>query len=513
VGNLLTNQGGDMKKFIILVICCLSVSAAIYYFYSFLVNYHLEIQSLANQDAERLKHNDVYLNIFVHGSFGTMLGMLSLPKIAQDEVKGTLYRSVIKEMRKDPRHFTEQPILNKGLIKITPTFDPIEVENKKLAVYPILKAYESMLSRASAQYQTNHFYTFGWTGLMSQTRRRLESIRFYNELSEELEVYHSKGVTPKIRIITHSHGGNLCLNLAAINKIIQQPNLVDITKWSNNQNENESLNEMYKLIKELPNKESAKQQAKMKKFDYLPSNNNFTVGELILLGSPIQPETEFLCTYGFFEKIYNFYSEKDYIQRMDFISTKQGYSSQRISDLIVKRCNQANKLKLIQARIMIERDWAKANLDKPRLDIPGLKPENSSILNQVLSSAQTYFSDETKDPTHKDLWFIDWGRENENIFAPVPIVVFVPLLLQTISQANINCSDFDINITKAKDNKYLAIQAARYNEFKKINEVLLPMKVVKEIKSNFKKWTPLENEKDTNLAALMGNFKKTSTCF
>ena len=36
--------------------------------------------------------------------------------------------------------------------------------------------------------EKNYFYTFGWSGLLSQHRRCLEAIRFYNALSLELTI-------------------------------------------------------------------------------------------------------------------------------------------------------------------------------------------------------------------------------------------------------------------------------------------------------------------------------------
>ena len=493
-----------MKKIAYGIVVFFCVGALVYFTSSYLNKLNLLFQEQASPPEELTKtqEKEVWLNIFVHGSFGTMLGMLSLPKVAKDDVKGSWYHEIAKDMRKDPKHFTEQAILKKGLLKITPTLDPAALNNQRLAAYPITKVFDEIIKKTNPN-QINNYYVFGWTGLVSQKRRRLEAVRFYNEICEEYEQYESHGIKPKIRILTHSHGGNLCLNLAAVNYAIQQP-AKTLQTLNKNKNENGSLIELLNLIKTLPNKETAKLKNKMKKFDYLPLNKDLKVQELVLLGVPIQPETEGFCVYNFFEKIYNIYSTKDSVQQIDFISTKQGYSSQRISPNIAQ-----NQNKIIQARIMIGRSMKteKTNiLDKPIKNDAQKQGSSESLLNKVISSAQAYFADDLKDPTHKDLWFATWGRENELFSSPLPIIVFIPLITKTLNRAQNTNNDFDINIKKSKDGKYFKIQVSKYNEYRVEVEELFPFDIIERLKEDFGKWRPIEEkEKDTNLALIFNN--------
>ena len=62
-----------------------------------------------------------------------------------------------------------------------------------------------------------HFYAFGWSGDLSFQARHDEAARLHAELEELVSTYTKKyGHAPFIRIITHSHGGNVALNLATI---------------------------------------------------------------------------------------------------------------------------------------------------------------------------------------------------------------------------------------------------------------------------------------------------------
>jgi hypothetical protein len=116
------------------------------------------------------------------------------------------------------------------------------------------------------KYPFEHFYAFGWAGSLSFEIRHDESARLHAELEKLVSTYTKKyGHAPFIRIITHSHGGNVALNLATI---------------------------------EHPNKE-------------------WFINEAIILASPVQHQTENLVSSPLFGKIYSFYSTFDTSQVMD----------------------------------------------------------------------------------------------------------------------------------------------------------------------------------------------------
>lgn len=130
----------------------------------------------------------------------------------------------------------------------------------------IKKLAQILADADPVKYPFEHFYAFGWAGDLSFKVRHDEAARLHSELEKLVAIYTKKyGHTPFIRIITHSHGGNVALNLATI---------------------------------EHPNKE-------------------WFINEAILLASPVQHMTEKLVASPLFGKIYSFYSTFDTSQVMD----------------------------------------------------------------------------------------------------------------------------------------------------------------------------------------------------
>lgn len=115
-------------------------------------------------------------------------------------------------------------------------------------------------------FSLEHFYLGGWSGALCIETRRAAAQRYYHELHAISQQYHAQyGVAPKIRIISHSHGGNIALHLA----------------------------------------------------DYYSDDQPLIIDELILLGCPVQTETEDNITHAMFKKIYSIYSTSDATQTLD----------------------------------------------------------------------------------------------------------------------------------------------------------------------------------------------------
>lgn len=111
-----------------------------------------------------------------------------------------------------------------------------------------------------------HFYIFGWSGDLSFQERHKAALLLHQDLENLVASYtRTYGHAPCIRIITHSHGGNVALNLATI-----------------------------------PH-----------------TNKDWFINELILLACPVQHKTEHLIASPLFGKVYSFYSTLDSIQVAD----------------------------------------------------------------------------------------------------------------------------------------------------------------------------------------------------
>jgi hypothetical protein len=113
------------------------------------------------------------------------------------------------------------------------------------------------------RFPLNTFYIFGWSGKLNANLREKTAHHLYAELkriiTEYEQTYHC---TPPIQIISHSHGGNVALNLAKI-KDPQDSLLIDI---------------------------------------------------LVLLACPVQIRTVSFIDNPMFQRIYSLYSSLDFVQ-------------------------------------------------------------------------------------------------------------------------------------------------------------------------------------------------------
>lgn len=482
----------EMKKskFYLLCLVIMGFAVSCYYFISpctRVINNLLIALSSQLYKKNQMSKPEHWITVFVHGSFGSVLSFLSINQVLNDDLKGSLYRKINKKIRKDTIFYQDQTMLDKGFRPIIPTFDYTSASSNK-AAFPIIKAYETILDKTRNKQEKNHFYTFGWSGLVSQYRRRYEAVRLYNHLVEESEKFERQGITPKIRLIAHSHGGNVCLNLAAIEKILHKKNINQEHIFSENQDEQESIQEMFKIISQFPNKEAALQKKGQKRYNYVPSTKYIFIDELIMLGTPIQLETASFVLSDIFKKIYNIYSEEDVIQKIDILSTKGYTVNQRISPEILNLSKYKNNIK--QIKIMYGRIFDTKQSDTAAVE-PNTTPEEEpkSFWGKIFSLGSS-LSKKNEDPTHKELWFIAWKDKecpNDFCLAPLPTVIFAPVLSQLVDKFP-SYHDSDINII-SKKNKIL-LQLLKHDEkIIRANEKI-PLHMIQTIKKNLEKWKP-----------------------
>lgn len=466
---------------------------------------------LTKGGGRREKPREVWLNVFVHGSFSTVLGFLNFSDVLKDKVSGTEYRTIAKKMRDDDHFFMYQPMLRRGLIKITPTFEGAEFGKKMYAAYPLIKAYELVDDHVALPRVTNFFYTFGWSGLISKNSRRFEAIRLYNELTEELDRYHIKGIHPKVRLITHSHGGNLCLNLASVHAVVNAKKLDDDFAFSKNKDEDEALHAMLATIKTLKSKEAVQDLPDQKKWDYVPRHHQLKIDELVMYGTPIQQETELFCYAPIFGKVFNFYSAQDVIQRADWVSSKQKMSRQRIKQAV----DRVNNKKVYQIKIMFEHALASEKYFKgcelrPRESF-GTQDGAESVKQQNIFgdflSGMNIAKKTSKDPSHKALWFFLSKQEvleNQTPLGNLPVMILTPLLLRAIQQAGLN--DFDLNIKN--DEKNLVVEYVPHDHVVCRGSVMMPMDILDQIRQGTLFWKDFDVLLDEEFEAVYKHYKE-----
>lgn len=408
------------------------------------------------------------LHVFVHGTFGSSLGLLSFFPVVNDDFKGSRYVKTTRGMRKDDFFYKDQPMLTRGLTRIFPSYDLNVTEGKKYAAYPLIKAYAEMHDLLDSE-DEHFFYAFGWSGLLSRQRRRQESLRLYNAISQEVERLKSLGYTTKIKILAHSHGGNVALNLAGINhaRHALQQNLPEPT-----QIEERFLAQQF--FRSLKSHDEVKNLPGQKKLDYKPDTPALHIDELYLLGTPIQPETDHYVTdKNSFGIVYNFYSDDDMIQRLDWVSTRRYYSEQRLS---FASKNDPNIPHIIQIKIMLDK-YHDMNRDA---DLPWW---------QRIFSWRTYNTQPTPDPAHRDFWFATWKDDPQDYpswLAPVPLFILFPAITQLTSQ--LGEKDVDINLIRVHDR--IRIEAYTHGSRTLRATHDLPILFIENVKKNIDPWRP-----------------------
>lgn len=128
--------------------------------------------------------------------------------------------------------------------------------------YKLHTIARTLIEADHQRFDPEHFYMFIWSGKLCFHEREEAAKSLYIELERLLHTYKNKGLDPAIRIICHSHGGNVALNLAHV-------------------------------------------------------KHTFDVDELILLACPVQNKNKHLITHPMFKNIYAFYSTLDILQVLD----------------------------------------------------------------------------------------------------------------------------------------------------------------------------------------------------
>lgn len=219
---------------------------------------------------------DYWITIYIHGSFSVEphISIKNAINVLRDKIEDSVYYRSIEICRHDTYFFRNQAMLAFGLQKVD-----FQDPNTQEAARIISRIFEKVAQDAGT-HSCQEYYTFGWSGLVSNKLRYLESGLLYNKVQEKVRQLKADGLNPKVRIIGYSHGGNIALLLGAHH---------------------------------LSTEEEKK----------------ISVDELFLFGTPIQTETDYLVNSPLFKKVYNVYSMRDNIQVIDFLSYKRFFSARR----------------------------------------------------------------------------------------------------------------------------------------------------------------------------------------
>lgn len=160
----------------------------------------------------------------------------------------------------------------------------------------------TLINYHNNSYNFDDFYFFGWPGNLCFQARQEAATFLYQELERISKEYERKFKhKPYIRVIAHSHGGNVTLNLAKV-------------KY----------------------------------------NNDVIINELILLACPVQIDTKHCIHDPIFRKIIALYSCLDFIQIIDPQGVYRRSKAHIWSSLFSERCFPSCN-KLYQAKIRMNK--------------------------------------------------------------------------------------------------------------------------------------------------------------
>ncbi len=161
---------------------------------------------------------------------------------------------------------------------------------------------QTLINSNPELFPAEHFYLYGWNGKLSFKEREKASRKLYQDLKAVRATYKKTyGAEPQIRLIAHSHGGNVILLLEQV-------------------------------------KDS--------------TDTDFFISEAILLATPVQKQTMDYACSSLFGKVYSFYSVLDIIQVMDpqgwqqkgtqsFFSERYFPINDKIEQISIKKNNRS----------------------------------------------------------------------------------------------------------------------------------------------------------------------------
>jgi hypothetical protein len=142
-----------------------------------------------------------------------------------------------------------------------PGLKPVDEIDHKHYLYT---AATTLYKNAPESFPLETFYIFGWSGKLSFNERQNNASILLTEIKRlETEYIAKHNVQPTIQLISHSHGGNIVLNVPSIARDTQQ---------------------------------------------------SITINKLILLACPVQAKTMDLIKDPMFERVYSLYSSLDFVQ-------------------------------------------------------------------------------------------------------------------------------------------------------------------------------------------------------
>ena len=386
---------------------------------------------------------ETWITVFVHGIMGIKphITPANIIRIILDRVHNTAYAKAVELMREDPFFFKYQAMQTLGLQNIDPT-----LVKPGYAVGAIAYIFDEISKMAHPSKEINNiFLTFGWSGLSSRSARQSAGVDLYHALEQKIKKLREDGIEPKVRVIGYSHGGNVVLNLGAAHPV-----------------------------------------------DY--QGHSFHVDQLVLLGTPVQYETDHFIQSHLFKNIYHLYSRADRVQGLDCFSYKRFFSHKLFKSRY--DLELPNSLKQVQIRV--------TDTVKQKGSSQELRPVNAQHSTVIMGTAP-YLRD--RSPGHAELWSFGWREHGSNKrfpLHPLPIVTMVPYIIKCVESYDKEYTSEESIIVDLRPRYAHAIVRKKGDSGDSVLIPIVDLKKVAELGNTIEKYKP----DMTNFEQLYKNHEK-----
>ncbi len=252
--------------------------------------------------------------------------------------------------------FFRRPLFH-GFFKSTPG---LRLAKELAHDYYLYNVVHGLNQIAPQDFPLDTFYLFGWSGKLRATIREEAAEALYEGLKKLIADYRQQyGVDPFIRLITHSHGGTVALNLARVKESDPPP---------------------------------------------------FYIDELIMLACPVQNSTKGYLEDDMFRRIYSLYSSLDLVQilapQIHYYAyrTKKGRIRSRMNWPLFSNREFAQHPKLSQVRVKIN--------GRALFHSEFTRPHFTSLLPHILQIIDTWhYHQLMKEETHLLCVYTDHNEE------------------------------------------------------------------------------------------------------
>lgn len=275
-----------------------------------------------------------WIVVFIHGALIQPEAPMfkDIPTLFRTNISGTDYEKRSQQTRLKPEVFAFQPTQGLGL-------QPVRITNAPKTDAELFGTFYRRINRVYyPQERIVGLYTFGWSGMLNHEKRIGESVRLLSELEPLVKRLRKKYPGLRIRIMSHSHGSNVALNLAVANGLRTQ-------------------------------------------------SVDFVIDELIMFGTPVICESEPCICSPIFKSIYHIYSRGDYVERIDIFSSR--HIPQRLFSMSCPQCDLTPLIKQVELKVSIpgEHNPLSPRRSKHRID---RSPGHSELWNFGYG-VQTYY--------------------------------------------------------------------------------------------------------------------------